>query len=147
MDNSKPKTTDDKIEMLRKLPFLEGARLDVVGTGYGVEGTGDTAGGYFKDGDSSGHAYVGEGHYGIKGYGDLVGGYFKDLNGTGYASVGVFNNGIEAHGTLSGGAKTAATARIVAPTFALRSTRVTGGKKTGTAPTTLPPSSGKTTAR
>ncbi|HID46680.1 MAG TPA: hypothetical protein EYP34_13115 [Chromatiaceae bacterium] len=71
--------------------------------GYGVEGTGNTAGGYFKDSNGSGYAYVGAGHYGILGYGNEMGGYFKDRDNSGYAQVGYGDYGIRGFGNFGGG--------------------------------------------
>ena len=59
---------------------------------YGVEGYGPTAGGYFKDYNSTdtGYAYIGYGHYGVYASGNWMGGYFQsgDGVGTGYSYIG-----------------------------------------------------------
>ncbi|WP_456407971.1 hypothetical protein [Thiolapillus sp.] len=73
------------------------------GMGYGVEAFGNTAGGYFMDGDSSGFAYVGFGDSGIEAYGSSSGGYFADRDSSGYAHVGIGDTGIEAYGNYTGG--------------------------------------------
>ena len=73
------------------------------GTGLGVEAYGPDGGGYFKDSDHSGYAYVGSGDYGIESYGNTLGGYFKDLNNSGYAYVGYTDYGIQAGGSVLGG--------------------------------------------
>jgi len=70
---------------------------------YGVYGQGDTAGGYFVDGNSSGYGYVGYGDYGIWAYGNVMGGRFGDANSTGLAYVGYSDYGIYAAGNYAGG--------------------------------------------
>ncbi|RMG48207.1 MAG: hypothetical protein D6718_02230, partial [Acidobacteria bacterium] len=73
--------------------------VDSGGT-YGVEAYGMGGGGYFKDKDGSGYAFVGYGNDGIKAYGSHVGGYFEDLDGSGYALVADGDNGISASGNV-----------------------------------------------
>jgi hypothetical protein len=73
------------------------------GTGLGVEAYGPDGGGYFKDSNHSGYAYVGSGDYGIESYGNTLGGYFKDLDNSGYAYVGYTDYGIQAGGSVLGG--------------------------------------------
>lgn len=70
---------------------------------YGVEGRGDTAGGYFEDASGSGYAYVGSGMVGVLSYGELAGGWFEDANGSGYAIVGVAETGVGGYGHDAGG--------------------------------------------
>jgi hypothetical protein len=72
-------------------------------SGYGVEGRGPDGGGYFKDSNSSGYAYVGALDNGINAYGDSRGGYFSDTNDSGYAYVGDGDYGIVAYGNTMGG--------------------------------------------
>jgi hypothetical protein len=57
-----------------------GARLHATGGTVGVQGEGTTMGGYFKDSDNSGYAYVGRGDYGVYSVGNTAGGYFQDSN-------------------------------------------------------------------
>ena len=70
---------------------------------YGIESFGVEGGGYFKDTDQTGYAYVGRGDEGIQGYGTLGGGYFEDLNQSGYAQVANGDVGIWGYGNLAGG--------------------------------------------
>jgi hypothetical protein len=72
-------------------------------TDYGINASGPVAGGYFKDSNNSGYAYVGIGDYGISAYGNTTGGYFKDANNSGYAYVGYGDDGIDAYGNNAGG--------------------------------------------
>ncbi|UCF35190.1 MAG: hypothetical protein JSV78_07770, partial [Phycisphaerales bacterium] len=84
---------------------------DTNGSGYayvaygdrGVEALGGEAGGYFGDTDGSGYAYVARGNRGIDGKGSEAGGYFEDTDGSGYAYVGYGDLGIEARGSDAGG--------------------------------------------
>jgi len=69
----------------------------------GIEGYGVTAGGYFKDLDQSGTAYVGVADQGISGFGNTMGGLFDDLDSSGVAYVAYGNRGIEASGSEAGG--------------------------------------------
>jgi hypothetical protein len=70
---------------------------------FAVEGYGTEGGGYFEDTDSSGYAYVANGHYGVRGYGSIAGGRFADSDGSGYAFVGYGDHGIRGFGSVSGG--------------------------------------------
>jgi hypothetical protein len=70
---------------------------------YGVQGRGNSAGGYFEDASGSSYAYVGSGTVGVVSYGELAGGWFVDTNGSGYALVGVDETGVEAKGSEAGG--------------------------------------------
>ncbi|MDQ7007230.1 MAG: hypothetical protein Q9Q40_08350 [Acidobacteriota bacterium] len=81
-------------------------KLAVDATGqasYGIEGAGDTAGGWFRDADGSGYAYVGIGDVGIEGHGAFRGGFFSDSDSSGYAYVGNGDTGIVAYGNIRGG--------------------------------------------
>jgi hypothetical protein len=69
----------------------------------GVEGFGTEFGGYFRDYDQTGTAFVGFADRGIEAYGAGMGGYFKASANSGYAHVGVGDRGIFASGTDSGG--------------------------------------------
>ena len=73
------------------------------GSAYGLNASGVTAAGYFRDSNNSGYSYVGYGDTGIAAYGSLRGGYFSDTDGTGYAYVGYGDYGIWAQGGASGG--------------------------------------------
>ena len=53
----------------------------------GIQGGGNTAGGYFEDFDDSGYAYVGWQDYGINANGNVGGGYFTDTNDSAKAWV------------------------------------------------------------
>jgi hypothetical protein len=83
-----------------------GAFAYVADTGFiktGIRAQGDDAGGYFKDNNSSGTAYVAHGDYGIDATGTSAGGYFSD-NGYNYAYLGQSGGyGLSANGTLAGG--------------------------------------------
>lgn len=72
-------------------------------SGYGIQASGPTAGGYFEDSSNSGRAYVGYGNEGIAAYGELRGGYFEDSNGSGYAIAGAGDFGISGYGNTAGG--------------------------------------------
>jgi hypothetical protein len=63
----------------------------------GVQGTGSDAGGYFVDTDGS-NAYVGSGGYGILGYGDTGGAFFSNLTTGAQATIGSGSYGITAYG-------------------------------------------------
>ncbi len=69
--------------------------------GYGIQGSGALAGGFFKDSNNSGIANVGDGDYGIKAGGNIAGGYFADLNSSNYAYVGYSTYKILGSGTVS----------------------------------------------
>ncbi|WP_456449139.1 S-layer homology domain-containing protein [Thiolapillus sp.] len=71
--------------------------------GAGIEAFGNYAGGYFKDADNSGYAWVGYIDSGVYAEGNDYGGYFKDADNSGYANVGIGERGIEAYGNGSGG--------------------------------------------
>ena len=73
------------------------------GADVGVEGYGNTAGGYFEDADGFGHAYLGYGNSGVGGFGNITGGYFRDLNSSGYARLGYGNYGVQGYGDQMGG--------------------------------------------
>ena len=70
---------------------------------YGVYGEGDTAGGYFADGNSSGYARVGVGDRGIEAHGNSAGGYFTDANSSGATYIAIGDAGINAQGDTYGG--------------------------------------------
>jgi hypothetical protein len=73
--------------------------------GYGAYGvyTGGDEGSYFEDTDNSGRAWIANGNWGVGGYGDAGGGFFEDTNSSGYARVGYGDRGIEAFGNSGGG--------------------------------------------
>lgn len=73
------------------------------GSGYGIEGTGPTAGGYFADSNGTGYAYVGHGNYGILANGSDYGGYFDNTQNTSWAALAWGSDGISAHGNTQGG--------------------------------------------
>jgi hypothetical protein len=70
---------------------------------YGIRGYGNAAGGYFRDSNGSGYAYVGYGGEGVRGVGDSAGGYFIASGASGYAFVGYGDYGIYAQGNEMGG--------------------------------------------
>jgi len=72
-------------------------------TDYGIVASGPTAGGYFKDSNNSGLAYLGIWDYGIDARGNYAGGFFMDLNQSGKAYVGYGDVGIDAYGSDKGG--------------------------------------------
>ena len=84
-----------------------GAFAYVADTGFiktGIRAQGDDAGGYFKDNNSSGTAYVAHGDYGIDATGTSAGGFFSD-NGSNYLYAGQSGGyGMSANGTIAGGA-------------------------------------------
>ncbi len=72
----------------------------------GVEGYGNTSGGYFEDNDSSGYAYVAAGEIGIEGYGVDAGGFFAETgsgNLDGYAYLGTVDTEGRYFGTIASG--------------------------------------------
>jgi hypothetical protein len=73
------------------------------GASYGVEGQGNTAGGYFKDRNGTGSAYVGYENTGISAVGDDMGGCFSHTGSTAFAYVGYGGRGIDARGNEMGG--------------------------------------------
>lgn len=87
----------------------EKVRVNGFGTVYatsqdwGFYGRGNSGGGYFRDLDHSGYAYVGVGDRGIQAYGTSAGGWFTDLNGTGQAWTAIGNSGVEGRGSYAGG--------------------------------------------
>ncbi|BAO45648.1 S-layer homology domain-containing protein [Thiolapillus brandeum] len=83
--------------------ILKGTNTDTGSSSYGVEGVGQAAGGYFKDSNDSGVAYVGYGDEGIFAIGNTWGGKFRDGNNSGYAHVGYGDLGIAAYGNTAGG--------------------------------------------
>ena len=76
---------------------------NAAGVGFGVEATGSDGGGYFRDSNNSGYAYIGYGDYGMYGYGNTMGGYFQDLNNSGFSYVGYGEVGITSMGNDMGG--------------------------------------------
>ncbi len=83
--------------------IIRGTNIGNTTHAYGVEGYGNTAGGHFKDANSSGYAYVGSNGYGIRAFGAYAGGYFKDAGNSGSAYVGMGDDGIIAYGNIAGG--------------------------------------------
>jgi len=71
---------------------------------WGIEAHGNDAGGYFRDSDDSGVAYVGTHNTGIQAFGSNYGAYFADSNSSGWATVGHGDDGIRAHGDHLAGA-------------------------------------------
>lgn len=92
-----------------------GAFAYVADSGFvktGIRAQGDDTGGYFKDNNNSGTAYVAFGDDGVDGYGNYVGGYFSDNAGDrafagyflGYGLYGVGNSyGVVGQGGAAGG--------------------------------------------
>jgi hypothetical protein len=70
---------------------------------YGVEASGSFSGGFFKDSDASGQAFVGRAGYGIYAEGNDAGGYFDDTNNTTYTWVAYGGYGIYGRGSTAGG--------------------------------------------
>lgn len=64
------------------------------GVGTAISGDAPSIGGYFRDSDGSGYAYVGYGNLGIEAYGSNTGGFFGDNNSSGVAYVGCSDRGI-----------------------------------------------------
>ena len=131
----------DTLDSQHAAYFLNTSSADQTKTGklilnnagdYGIDSSGTTAGGHFKDSDGSGSAYVGlndtgisafgsscggffasdifscytfvaSGNLGIEARGNAGGGYFKDDNNSGYAYVGYGDFGIEGRGNTGGG--------------------------------------------
>jgi hypothetical protein len=79
------------------------ADASAITSSIGVEGLGQTAGGYFEDPGASGFAYVGYGNYGIWAHGTSAGGYFRDEGQSGFAYAGRGDRGVEAYGNEMGG--------------------------------------------
>ncbi len=71
---------------------------------YAVYGEG-SKGGYFKSKIFSGEASLATGHYGLSAQGDTAGGYFKDSNGTGEAWVAYTDGEGREKGIMAKGAK------------------------------------------
>jgi hypothetical protein len=71
--------------------------------GYGIESYGATAGGFFKDTNSTGFAWVGYGDRGVHASGSEMGAYFKDTDQSGYAEIGSGDHGLKAYGNTMGG--------------------------------------------
>lgn len=71
-------------------------------TGTGGYFEGDAAGGYFKDTNSTGYAYIGYGMRGVQAYGSN-GSYFYNVNTGSNGEVGALQSGIEAYGNTQGG--------------------------------------------
>jgi hypothetical protein len=69
----------------------------------GVAGYGTTAGGYFRDSDSTGEATVGFSNDGIQAKGSNRGGAFGNTLNTSFASVAYGSSGIDAWGSTQGG--------------------------------------------
>ncbi|HUD72682.1 MAG TPA: hypothetical protein VMQ62_12040, partial [Dongiaceae bacterium] len=75
-------------------------------TGFGVQGIGGAAGGFFAAQTGTSYAYVGSAnfeHYGIKAAASDAGGFFRDSNNSGQAYVGYGDTGIWASGNTTGG--------------------------------------------
>ena len=70
--------------------------VDVADYFAGISAYGIDWGGYFRDLDGSGEAYVGTGDYGIEAYGDTAGGHFKNSFYGGEAYVARNGDGIVA---------------------------------------------------
>ena len=70
---------------------------------YGIDSSGTKAGGYFKDSDGTGFAYVGFGDTGISAGGTSLGGFFASNGLASYAYVAHGDRGIEAYGVEMGG--------------------------------------------
>ena len=93
----------------------------IITSSYGIRSQGTTMGGYFKDTDQSGYAYVGYGDYGIYGSGSDSGGRFINSSTSkysylAYGSYGIYSNG---DGYFGSGTITAnkITANIIDPVF------------------------------
>ncbi|HUD71837.1 MAG TPA: hypothetical protein VMQ62_07720, partial [Dongiaceae bacterium] len=71
--------------------------------GYGTESYGATAGGFFKDANSSGFGWIGYGDRGIHASGSEMGAYFKDTDQSGYSEIGSGDYGLKAYGNTMGG--------------------------------------------
>ncbi len=70
---------------------------------FGFESEGRGGGGYFRDSDDSGYAYVGYKNNGVEGRGTQAGGRFFDSDDTGQAYLGYGDRGVYGRGSLSGG--------------------------------------------
>ena len=68
----------------------------------GVHASGSEMGGYFKDSDQSGYSEIGSGDYGIKAFGNTIAGYFEDLDGSGWARIAYGDLGVYASGNETG---------------------------------------------
>ena len=82
-----------------------GAFAYVADTGFiktGIRAQGDDAGGYFKDNNNSGTAYVAHADYGIDAYGNYVGGFFSDNAGDGAYAGYSWGYGLYSFGTAYG---------------------------------------------
>ncbi len=72
----------------------------------GLEGYGNTSGGYFEDNEDSGYAYVAAGDLGIEGYGLEAGGFFAETGSAdldGYAYLGTIDTEGRAFGAIASG--------------------------------------------
>lgn len=68
----------------------------------GIDAGGNAAGGYFKDNDGTGYAWIGRGNRPIEAYG-TIGSFFKDTDNTSETYIAQDNFGINAYGTEGGG--------------------------------------------
>ncbi|PYQ11412.1 MAG: hypothetical protein DMH00_08245 [Acidobacteria bacterium] len=83
-----------------------GAFAYVADTGVintGIRAQGNDAGGWFRDNNGSGQAYLASGDYGVDASGNSAGGYFHTAMGSGFARAGSGNVGVYGNGSLSGG--------------------------------------------
>ncbi|MCU0230158.1 MAG: hypothetical protein MUC67_02145 [Acidobacteria bacterium] len=77
-----------------------------ISSDVGLEGYGNTAGGYFEDNEDSGYAYVAAGDIGIEGYGVEAGGFFAETGSAdldGYAYLGTIDTEGRAFGAIASG--------------------------------------------
>ena len=78
--------------------------LDIsVSSGNAISAQSTQRGGYFKDTDGTGEAFVAEGQQGIIAKGSATGGYFYDSDSTGTAYLGYGNTGVRGEGSECGG--------------------------------------------
>jgi hypothetical protein len=77
--------------------------LDAAGASYGLEASGGSGGGFFRDNNGTGRAYVARSHVGIDASGSEGGGYFEDNDGTSLAHAAIGDIGLEGRGAQAGG--------------------------------------------
>ncbi len=76
---------------------------NAAGSGFGVTAFGPGGGGWFKDSDQSGYAYLGYLDWGVQGYGNSGGGYFANIGQNSTARLAQNAEGVWAEGPTAGG--------------------------------------------
>jgi hypothetical protein len=79
-------------------PQSKSGPLYLVSPARGIDARGNAMGGYFKDLDDSGYAYIGYGDYGLWAWGTTGAGHFNELDSGTFAGLAQGGHGIEAGG-------------------------------------------------